>query len=670
MSILVLLIILLPFVGGIAAQSAGKRKAHTGWAITVAVTFAELALSGLLLLAESAHFTYDGVCGLGITFSVTGLQIWLCMLAGFLWLVSALFSGEYFKADSNSNRYFMFLLMTEGAIMGVFLSADLFTTLIFFETMSFASYPLVVHRETPQAIRAGASYLTYAVIGGMASLMGLFLLWTMFGTLSYDGLLGAAEGWSGSPVKLYVTGVLALITFAAKVCMFPLHTWLPNSYAEAPSPATALLSGIITKAGVFGIFGLTAKLFYADASWGKLIVVCGIITALVGGTLALFNTNLKQTIAYSSMSQIGFILVGTGMTALLGEENIMAVWGSVLHLTNHSLIKLVLLLVGGVIVYNVGELDYNTIRGFGRGKLGLMFAFLMPALGVMGVPLWNGYISKTMIHESIVEYIEELELHALTAAHGDTSALHHTIAQFEKIEWLFLIAGGMTVAYMTKLFVCIFIEKNTDAERQAHYDSLKNSYAPKLWLVLLDGCALLFPLFGMLPRFTMDKIAVFAEDFFGLRDATSAERLVVDYFSGVNLKGAGISLSIGVLLYAVFVTLVVRSKHGYQNRFPKWLDLERVLYVPILFKVLPFIGAMCARIAGSLFEWATALVNKVLFFRYDKYVHPEEDNYFARYRAKDPGVRGYRGQIAYGLALFGAGFVAVVLFLVLTNFIL
>lgn len=651
-------LILFPLIMGPVIYWFGKKDLPA-WVGTVCVLILELFWALLLTRYTGDEITLHEVCGLGVSFSATGLQVWLCILASFLWLVSGLFSGKYLEQDQKNHRYYMFLLLTEGAIMGVFLSADLFTTLICFETMSFASYPLVIHRNTKDALRAGASYLTYAVIGGMISLMGLFLLWTMLGTLRYSELIAAVQAYSGSRTMIYVAGGLSLITFAAKVCMFPLHTWLPGSYAEAPSPATALLSGIITKAGVFGIFGLTAKLFLWDANWGNLILIFGIITALVGGTLALFNTNLKKTIAYSSMSQIGFILVGTGMTALLGQENIMAVWGSILHLTNHSLIKLVLLLTGGVIVYHVGALDYDTIRGFGRGKKGLLFAFLMPALGVMGVPLWNGYISKTMIHEAIVEYIEELE-HL-----GEAAGMYHII------EWLFLIAGGMTVAYMTKLFVCIFLEKNTNSDIQAKYDALNRNYASKLWIILLDGCAVLFPVLGLLPHFTMDHIALYAEDFFALDMGTSGpEVLDIAYFTLNNLKGSCISIAIGAVLYFGFVRTVVRTENGYQNRWPKALDLENKVYVPLLFTVLPFIGAMCARIAGSLFEWLTALCNKVLFFRYNRIVIPAEDNYFAHYKSKDPGVRGYRGQIAYGLALFGAGFVAVIGFLLIDNFLL
>lgn len=643
--------IIFPFLFSPISYYIGRKHKAAGQYLTVAVLAAELAQAVILTCSTGSLLILPGVCGLGLSFSATGLQVWLCILAGFLWLISGLFSLGYLKEDAKNHRYDMFLMLTEGAILGVFLSADLFTTLVFFEMMSFASYPLVIHRETKDALRAGASYLSYAVIGGMASLMGLFLLYQMLGTLSFSELTKAVAGYTGSPVQLYVAGAFALVTFAAKVCMFPLHTWLPGSYAEAPSPATALLSGIITKAGIFGIFGLTAKLFLWDTGWGNMLLVFGLATALVGGILALFHTNLKKTIAYSSMSQIGFILVGTAMTALCGEENGLAVWGSILHLTNHSLIKLILLLTAGVIVYHVGGLDYNVIRGFGRKKPALAFAFAVPALGVMSVPCFNGYISKTLIHEAMVEYIEHLE------EHGASAGYYHAA------EWLFLIAGGLTVGYMLKLFFCIFIEKNEDARRQEEYDALNGRYMSKLWLILLDGCALIIPVLGLLPHRTMDVIARYTESFLG-----HGPEEEIHYFSLTNLKGSAVSLVIGVLLYLLVVRILVRTKEGYKNRISPELSLEEKLYVPVIFKILPFVGAFAARFLGSLFEWFICLCNKVLFVKYNRIVTPPEDHYFARYAAEDPGVRGIRGQMAYGLLLFGIGFVVILAFLLGINF--
>ena len=167
-----------------------------------------------------------------------------------------------------------------------------------------------------------------------------------------------------------------------------------------------------------------------------------------GALLAVFSVDLKRTLACSSMSQIGFILVGVGMMELLGTENALAVRGTILHMVNHSMIKLILFMAAGVIYMNLHALNLNEIQGFGRRKPLLKGIFLAGALSIGGIPGFSGYISKTLLHESIVEYAIEL------SAHGEPSRWIHAV------EWVFLITGGMTLAYMTKLFVAIFIEKH------------------------------------------------------------------------------------------------------------------------------------------------------------------------------------------------------------------
>ena len=183
-----------------------------------------------------------------------------------------------------------------------------------------------------------------------------------------------------------------------------LHIWLPKAHPVAPAPASALLSGILTKSGIFGVIVVSVNIFRASTAWGNLILVLGLITMLGGAVLAVFSVNLKRTLACSSMSQIGFILTGIAMGCLLGEENALAARGALLYMVNHSLFKLILFMAAGVVYMNLHKLNLNDVRGFGRKKPILHFAFLMGAVGLMGVPGFSGYVSKTLIHEGIVEY--------------------------------------------------------------------------------------------------------------------------------------------------------------------------------------------------------------------------------------------------------------------------
>ena len=242
-------------------------------------------------------------------------------------------------------------------------------------------------------------------------------------------------------------GVCCLVGFGAKAGMFPLHIWLPKAHPVAPAPASALLSGILTKSGVFGILVVSRYLLWADTDWNQLLLLLGTVTMVLGAVLALFSIDLKRTLACSSMSQIGFILLGVSMQGYLGAENALAAWGTVLHMLNHSLIKLLLFVAAGVIYLgNHHSLDLNEIRGWGRNKPWLKIIFFMGGASIAGVPGFSGYVSKTLLHESIVEYIHEL------------NHLGEAATTFQVVEWLFLISGGLTAAYMTKLFVCIFVE--------------------------------------------------------------------------------------------------------------------------------------------------------------------------------------------------------------------
>ena len=539
--------------------------------------------------------TYEimNLCGQGLFLKVDGFRLIYCCIALFMWSVSLLFSKEYFAHYSHKVRYYGFLLLTMFATFGVFLSADLFTMFIFFEVMSLSSYVWVAQEETEEALKAGVTYLAIAVIGGMVMLMGLFLFNSAVGTLRMDEIYGAVQNvWGEKSTQIYVSGFCMLFGFGAKAGMFPLHFWLPKAHPVAPAPASALLSGILTKCGVFGILVLTAEVFVHNYIWGSVILILGVLGMFAGAVLAVFSINLKRTLACSSVSQIGFILVGVGMQCFLGEENALAVRGTFLHMVNHSLIKLLLFNLAGVVYMNLHALDLNTVRGFGRKKPFLMITFLMGALGIGGFPMWNGYVSKTLLHESIVEYIHHLQ-HL-----GESAVL------FQAVEWIFLFSGGLTVAYMLKLFVCLFIEKHPT--KQDAYDEKKN-YMSLLSKVVLGISAVMLPILGAFPGMTMDKMADAVMNF--MRSGELAHQ--VHYFTWVNLKGGLISIGIGVLVYLFVIRKVFMRKDRYVDLWPEKLDVE-VLFTKTVLGFVFLLGAVAKVLDGVLLNWLT--IENVLKF--------------------------------------------------------
>lgn len=571
------------------------------------VVISEFLLALYLAVSYEPHmvkiFDINDFAGFGIHFTMDGFRsVYICVTA-FAWMITTIFSKQYFEHYRNRNRYYMFLLLTLGATMGVFLSADLYTTFIFFEMMSFTSYVWVVHDERKESLRAAETYLAVAVIGGMVMLMGLFLLYHQLGTMEiaeFSSAVAACENEEG----LVAAAICISIGFAAKAGAFPLHIWLPKAHPVAPAPASALLSGILTKSGIFGLLIVSCHIMSEYVLWGEAVLITGTITMFLGAILALFSVDLKKTLACSSVSQIGFILIGIGMQGILRQHNAIAAGGTLLHMVNHSLIKLVLFSVAGVIFMNVHKLDLNEIRGFGRKKPLLHLIFLMGALGIGGIPLWNGYVSKTLLHESIVEYLALIKEGVFQE--GFLSA-----GTVRVIEWIFLISGGITIAYMTKLYVAIFVEKNADAKMQELYDKKKN-YLNKKGSVALLLSACMLPVMGCFPNSIMDKIAERGIDLM----RASAPEHVVHYFTLTNLKGAAISIFIGVLLYSAVVRVLFMKKENgnkvYVNRWAKILDLENTFYRPVII-IVCIIGGFLARVCDSLSDGIVVLLRKTIY---------------------------------------------------------
>ena len=553
---MIVLVILLPMLGALAAYLAGRKREDVRDALTRAITWAEfLATAWIFLQVNALHrelaLSLPGVCALGLTFRADGFRSIYALVAAFLWLITTQFSGEYFRHSKNKNRSYFFTLITLGATIGLFYSDDLYTTFVFFEIMSMASYPWVAHDETKAALRAAATYLGIAVLGGMVSLMGLFLLYHRLGTLSFSAIRAAS-----SDASLALPAVLALFGFAAKAGAFPVHVWLPKAHPVAPAPASALLSGILTKTGMFGILAICMNLFVGNRAFGNALLGIALATMLLGAVLALFSTNLKRTLACSSMSQIGYILTGVACAVLLGEHGSLAAAGAVTHMVNHSLLKLTLFLCAGCVYMNLHALELNDVRGFGRGKPLLHFCFLMGALGLAGVPLFNGYVSKTMIHEGLAE---------LGGA-------------YRIPEWIFLFAAGLTTGYMLKLYIALFLQKNPDAAQQKRFDTMNRRYMNRRSALALTASAILVPLLGILPGFTLMPLARISAPFVN-RHPVGAIRL----FSLTNLRGGAITLIIGTLAYMFVVRKwMFRPSKGYLNRWPHWLDLEDMFYRPVL----------------------------------------------------------------------------------------
>lgn len=620
----ILLAVLLPMAGGAACYCIGLKNKTARDFFAMGTSAIVLAIAVL----ANGNLEIPGILGMGLYFEVSPMQKVLSVLAAVIWVGSEVFSRDYLAHVHGRNRYHLFSLITLGATEGVFLSGDLFTTFVFFEIMSFTSYVTVKQTQDSKAIRAGQTYLAIAVGCGMATLTGLFMLYNKIGTLRFDAMYEAAAA-AGDRGIIFASAILILVGFGAKAGMFPVHVWLPDTYPAAPAPFSAILSCILSKTGVFGALVVSCKLMKFDADWGMMVTILGSITMALGAALALLSIDLKRTLACSSLSQIGFILVGIGMQGLLGHHGKLAMDGTIAHMVNHSMIKLVLFTVAGVIVMNTEKLNLNEIRGYGRNKPFLMITFLLAALSVSGIPGFGGYISKTLLHESIVEY---------------------RLIPF--IEWVFIVSGGFTLAYMTKLFICIFVEHGRGEEP-------RKKYLPARAAMVLAISAAVMPVFGLLPDQTLGQIGTVSQHFMGGHGEANG----VHYFNWINISGGLKSVVIGILVYVIVVRKVLIRGGEYVNILPSWLSIENGIYRPLVMKILPGAGHFIARIPDGIADGFVALLKRFVFNQDGNTVSVKEDTYFGKY-SDEPFLRkGFTDTLAFSFLLMGSAVVAALIYI-------
>lgn len=559
--------------------------------ITVSVLTLLLSLLplGKLLAGGGAQGTDFAFGPGGLHFTADFYRVLYGSVCAFLFAMTAIFSPRYFGKGEHLPRYGFFLLLTFGATMGVFYSADLLTCFCFFEILSLASVFLVVHEQTEKAISAATTYLAVSVFGGLLLFLGIAYLYSITETLFFAELASAMQGKLHS-VKLWIAGICILLGFGAKAGMFPLHIWLPKAHPAAPAPASALLSGILTKVGVYGILLTVPSVFGNHRAMVWVLLTLAAVTMLLGALLGVFSTDLKRTLACSSMSQIGFILTGIACAVL--EPSAFSAGGTVLHMMNHSFIKLTLFMAAGAIYENAHTLDLSKLRGVcslrkkeGRAaKSFLALCFLLGSLDIAGVPLFGGYISKTLLHEAVAEAGKNL---------GGIAPV---------FEWIFLFSGGLTLAYMLKLFVCLFLEKPL-SDRTAEKHPAGFTLGKGQLFALTAATAALLPL-GM-PSLALRL---------GGRAGTVLSGKPLYYeeniFSGACLKGIVISVLIGLLVYFLFVRIFLIKKGEYRDLLPKKLDLEFLIYRPFI-SLAASAGSLLAKLPDSIGEGMDAITARL-----------------------------------------------------------
>ncbi len=390
---IIMFIIMFPIFMTAVIMYVGPRSERMCTALSLATALATF-LGVIFLYPEAVggkvldYPLFEVLPGLAISFRLDILSYSLALISSFVWLLAAIYSLDYMSHEHGKERYYPVLIFTLGSCQGIFLAGDFFTLFIFFELMSLIAYILVIHEETPDALKAGYKYLIVTIIGGLAIFLGIIIIFEVAGTVS----LGQGPLIEEYSTLALLTFLAFLIGFGIKAGMFPLHVWLPDAHPVAPSPASALLSGIMLKTGAYGLLRMIFDVFsmelFQAVGWNHVMAVLGIITILLGSAVALTQDDIKRRLAYSSVGQMGYIILG--MTVF----NEFALTGDVFHIFSHAIMKSTLFLAAGAVIWKTGKRKIEDMQGVGRQMPITMGAFTLAAFAMIGIPPLNGFLSK------------------------------------------------------------------------------------------------------------------------------------------------------------------------------------------------------------------------------------------------------------------------------------
>ena len=411
--ILIALTICIPWLGALIVWWVGDR--HEKLQHILAVAFSVLSgVTSVLLLLNSGidtvtFFSLGDYFG-DVSFVPNGLGVFLGTVATVIGSLAVIFSTNYMKGEASLGRYYGYVLFFIGSMVGLVLTNNILLMFVFWEFTALCSYALIAfHNDDPKAVAGGVKALIITSIGGVGLLVGGLIIFVYTGSYDIDKFLAGAGN-----VPANILGLLAfgfLIAAAAKSAQFPFQTWLPDAM-EAPSPISALIhAATMVNAGVY----LLARFYPAFQNvpyWREAVMAVGMISALLAAIMALTAWDIKRVLAYSTISQLGY------MVYAIGAGNVYA---SQFHLLSHSVFKALLFLGAGAVIHNIGTRDMHEMGGVGRKMPFVQWVFIIGALALAGIPIFNGFWSKELILEAGLQggptwmYVVMLAVAGLTA---------------------------------------------------------------------------------------------------------------------------------------------------------------------------------------------------------------------------------------------------------------
>jgi len=388
--------VLVSTLAAVIIFAAGEARQRLRIVVNLIAALAKLGLViwiGLEVLAgREFRFSFELLPGLELILHADALSILFASLSAVLWLVTTVYAIAYLEHSQNRARFFGFFSLCVSATMGIAMAGNLLTLFIFYELLTLTTWPLVVHNGTRAALEAGRSYLRYTLSAGVLLLLAMVWLYGLAGNAVFrpGGFLEPLAQEHGP--ALTIIFAMLVTGFGVKAALVPLHGWLPKAMV-APAPVSALLHAVaVVKAGAFGIIRVVEDVYgpelMAELGLRTPLVVAACWTIIIGSLFALRETGLKRRLAYSTVSQVSYIVLGVAMGGLL------ATTGGMVHLVHQGLMKVTLFFCAGIWGLLLGVERIDQLDGLGRRMPWVGAAFSLAALGMIGLPPLVGFISK------------------------------------------------------------------------------------------------------------------------------------------------------------------------------------------------------------------------------------------------------------------------------------
>ncbi len=485
--VMLVLVVLIPFFGGclIPLIPFKKRKQMAFFIETLVVINAVLVWM-VLLNRPSESFTLIKFTGdLSVSFRLDGLGMVFSGLVATLWPLATLYSFEYMKHEKHEKVFFMFYTMTFGVTLGIAMSEDIVSMYFFYELLTLVTTPLVIHVLTREAILAARTYLYYSLGGAAFSFIGMIFIIVYGATADFAyGGVSLAQNYTGSDINmLLLVYVLAFMGFGVKAAICPFNSWLPKA-GVAPTPVTALLHAVaVVKSGAFAIMRLTYYCYGTEllaGTWAQYtVMVITMVTIVYGCSMAVRERHLKRRLAYSTISNLSYILFGVTIMSPLG------LLGALMHMVSHAVMKICSFFCAGAVMYKTEKSYVYELDGLGR-KMPKTFAiFAISAFALMGVPGLSGFISKFYL--------------AQAAVYGDNVLAYFGVGAI-------LISAILTAIYMLTIVIRAFFPA-----KEFDYNTISEVEDPN-WLMILPLSLFVVAMFiiGLHPQPLVEFLATVA----------------------------------------------------------------------------------------------------------------------------------------------------------------